>query len=463
VPSVLDGIALGQALDDAGLKRLHMKTVWHEVIQRGRGVAEIAADSRVNMPQKLRKLLVDYFCDGNTEVTEWLPNSAAGTGGKLEVRLHDGLRVETVIIEHQDDRAAGARGRARRRSTVCVSSQVGCKMGCTFCSTGTMGLLAHLTAGEIAEQVAHAKRYCSADAPLRNVVFMGMGEPLDNYDNVLAALRTMNDQAAFRLAYKNITMSTVGVVGRIDQLAEDCPDVNLALSLHAPTQELRLKIVPSGGAFPIDDIVGAIDRYAAKTGRKVMLEYILIDGVNASQGVAHELGRLCEGRRVTVNIIPYNPTDIGEEHGFRTPSDETAVAFQHTVIQYLDADGKKIYVTLRRSSANGRSVEGACGQLVLKELQRRRNKPKANGDCAKEALPDIEDLGAGGNDANGGAAVKRKRRRRRPSPNPNPHPNPKPDPKSNPNPDPNPIAWAVALGFAALLAKAAHELATAKA
>eukprot|EP00968_Pinguiococcus_pyrenoidosus_P004251 scaffold285_cov304-Pinguiococcus_pyrenoidosus.AAC.11 len=260
-------------------------------------------------------------------------------------------------------------------------------MGCRFCATGTMGLQAHLSAGEIAEQLLHAREFCPPDAPLRNVVFMGMGEPLDNYEHVLGALQVMSSQNAFALTLRNITVSTVGVPGMIQKLGHDCPEVNLAVSLHAPTQELRKRIVPSAGAFPIGDLMQEIDEYAERTNRKVMLEYILIDGVNAHVSVAHDLGQLCTGRRVSVNLIPYNRTEIGEAQGYRTPTEATCRLFQSTVLEYLDHEGKKVYTTLRRSSAKGRSVDGACGQLVLKKL------PEAGAQESKAGVPDIEDLG----------------------------------------------------------------------
>ena len=405
---VLDAIELSSALEDSGIKPVHARAVQQTVVRAAKcapvqlhhafeDFVQGVRTASLNHPRALAGVLDDYFTAMTTKVVKHVPNSIEGTGAKLEVELQDGLRVETVIIEHVDTRTKGG---PRRRSTVCVSSQVGCKMGCTFCATGTMGLVSHLTAGEICEQVLHAVHYASRDAPVRNVVFMGMGEPLDNYENVLAAVRTMNRQHAFNIALKRITVSTVGVVGAIERLAADCPDVNLALSLHAPTQETRLRIVPSGSAYPIERIIGAIDHHGDLTGRKVMIEYILIDGVNASVEHAHQLGQLLQGRRVTVNLIPYNPTGIGEKHGFRSPSEETCKAFQDTMLKYHGFDGRHIYTTLRRSSANGRSVEGACGQLVIKSIEDAKSASGAEEREAKQ-LQDIEDIGstAGGTGA----------------------------------------------------------------
>ncbi|KUF89713.1 putative RING finger protein P32A8.03c [Phytophthora nicotianae] len=251
------------------------------------------------------------------------------------------------------------------RNTLCVSSQVGCQMGCTFCATGTLGIIADLCSGEILEQLAHANRV----APIRNVVFMGMGEPLNNYDAVLAAIRAMTK--VFGLAPKYITLSTVGVIHRIRQLSRDAPLVRLALSLHAPTQEMRSEIVPTSTAYPLDKLMAAIDDHLAmKEGRLVMVEYCMLAGVNDSIETAHILGKLLQNRSVHVNLIPYNTTDVGAQ--FHSPSPEDIRAF-HAVLR----DPYNLKATIREN--HGTDIDGACGQLALK------NKP--------DGSRDIEDLG----------------------------------------------------------------------
>ncbi|CAE7905861.1 rlmN [Symbiodinium microadriaticum] len=256
------------------------------------------------VPQAAVELLMRRFARCTSRVQSWHSKAARGEG-KLVLELQDGQCIETVIIEH---------GGPKPRATVCVSSQIGCKMGCRFCATGTMGLRAQLHAGEILEQLLHAKQYASPTAPIRNVVFMGMGEPLDNYPAVLGALKALTiGSRAFGLALKNVTVSTVGVPGKIRQLAADCPAANLALSLHAPMQDLRSTIVPSATSNKLDALLREVDEYGALTGNKVMMEYILIEGVNTSAETAHALGSLLARQRalVMLNLIPYNPTATG--------------------------------------------------------------------------------------------------------------------------------------------------------
>jgi hypothetical protein len=186
---------------------------------------------------------------------------------KLLVQLQDGLSVEAVIMTYAGN-SSSEDCPGKSRATVCVSSEVGCQMGCTFCATGTMGLIAELTPGEIVEQLVHAR----AVKTVRNVVFMGMGEPLNNYNAVAAAIRLMIHPQIFALKQRSITVSTVGVVHRLAALARDLPGVSLALSLHAPNQELRRLIVPSAQAFKLDKLMAAVDAYMAATGNRVFIE-----------------------------------------------------------------------------------------------------------------------------------------------------------------------------------------------
>lgn len=183
------------------------------------------------------------------------------------MQLQDGLSVEAVIMTYAGN-SSSEDCPGKSRATVCVSSEVGCQMGCTFCATGTMGLIAELTPGEIVEQLVHAR----AVKTVRNVVFMGMGEPLNNYNAVAAAIRLMIHPQIFALKQRSITVSTVGVVHRLAALARDLPGVSLALSLHAPNQELRRLIVPSAQAFKLDKLMAAVDAYMTATGNRVFIE-----------------------------------------------------------------------------------------------------------------------------------------------------------------------------------------------
>eukprot|EP00854_Cymbomonas_tetramitiformis_P001040 gene1039-1571_t len=309
--SVLDVQALEEFFRANDIKMNHVNTVYREIFKRGRTAFWETPD----IGRKTQDLLKENFVLTTSKVVE-VAEAEDGSGAKLIIELKDGHRVETVIINHTH--------KARKRSTVCVSSQVGCAMGCTFCATGTMGLQANLTAGEIIEQVWHARQYCTP----RNVVFMGMGEPMDNYEEVLVSLRGLTQQNQFNVCMDRITVSTVGVVNRIQQLADDCPEVSLALSLHSSNQALRTQIIPSGGRFTVDKLQAAIDYYIERTGRQVMLEYTLMGGLNDLPIFAKELCEFIQTRKVFVNLIPYNPTEIGALHGYMVPKDDDCIVFE---------------------------------------------------------------------------------------------------------------------------------------
>jgi adenine C2-methylase RlmN of 23S rRNA A2503 and tRNA A37 len=279
-------------------------------------------------------------------------------GCKFVIQVPSGKLIETVLIRHE-------RHNGSIRYTVCVSSQVGCAKKCSFCATGTMGLQGQLSSGEILEQVFLAKSYListTSDGFIRNCVFMGMGEPLDNYEAVHEALRGLTHQCLFGLKAKHVTVSTVGAnVNKIMQLADDAPQVSLALSLHSSVQSTREKLIPSAKISPIDVLGKALDYHSCKSGRGAMLEYLLIDGVNDSDAEIEALANFCTERRgdFFVNLIPYNPTLAGQDNGYQVPSDERIFAF-HDRLKEL---GVKSLV--RWSSTNGRDANGACGQLAL--------------------------------------------------------------------------------------------------
>jgi adenine C2-methylase RlmN of 23S rRNA A2503 and tRNA A37 len=293
------------------------------------------------------------------------------------------------------------------RNTLCVSSQVGCKMGCTFCATGTLGELGNLTSGEILEQLAHARRFAAAkgngetdavsfraaeaSAAVTNVVFMGMGEPLNNYDAVCASLGLLSDARGFAVAPSRVTVSTVGVVPKMLALARDSPEVRLALSLHAPNQALREKIVPTATAYPLPKIMAALDAYLAAGTRartRAMIEYCVLGGVNDEEAHAFELGELLRGRDVIVNLIPFNPTDTPMGH---TPPTREAVQAMAAV---LAGPPFGLRTTVRKEM--GQDIAGACGQLALDAGGAKR---------AGGAGGDLEDL-AGSAPRNGFARAK---------------------------------------------------------
>jgi 23S rRNA (adenine2503-C2)-methyltransferase len=259
-------------------------------------------------------------------------------------RAPDGAAVETVLMGY------------RRRTTLCISSQAGCAMGCTFCATGQFGFERHLDAGEIVAQVAYAKAHLAArpmpDAPDRptNVVFMGMGEPLANYDNVRESVRRMVE--VMGMSARSITVSTVGVLPGMHRLAEEPWPVTLALSLHAADDDLRSRLVPLNNRYPIDDLIAAAAAFRRGKGRRVTLEWTLIAGVNDTPEQARALGSIATELRAHVNVIALNPTPLSDD---RPPSARRAQEF----VDRVTAAGAN--VTLR--DTRGKDIEAACGQL----------------------------------------------------------------------------------------------------
>ena len=272
-----------------------------------------------------------------------------GTTRKTLWKLHDGTLVESVLMRYRD------------RLTVCISSQAGCGMACPFCATGQGGLKRNLSTAEIVDQVVAAARVAAnGDLPggpvrLSNVVFMGMGEPLANYNRVIAALRRLIDPApaGLGLSQRSITLSTVGLVPAINRLADEGLHVTLAVSLHAPDDELRDTLVPVNTRWKVREVLEAADGYAAKTGRRYSIEYAMIRNVNDQAWRADLLGQLLSGRLAHVNLIPLNPTPGSEWDASPKPVEERFVAT-------LESHG--VPVTVR--DTRGREIDGACGQLA---------------------------------------------------------------------------------------------------
>ncbi|HEX2904443.1 MAG TPA: 23S rRNA (adenine(2503)-C(2))-methyltransferase RlmN [Jatrophihabitans sp.] len=272
-----------------------------------------------------------------------------GTTRKTLWRLHDGTLVESVLMRYRD------------RLTVCISSQAGCGMACPFCATGQGGLTRNLSTAEIVDQVVAAARVAAhgelPGGPVRlsNVVFMGMGEPLANYRRVVGALHRLVDTApaGLGLSQRSITLSTVGLVPGINRLAEEGLHVTLAVSLHAPDDELRDTLVPVNTRWKVREVLEAADAYAARTGRRYSIEYAMIRNVNDQAWRADLLGQLLSGRLAHVNLIPLNPTPGSQWDASPKPVEERFVAG-------LQAHG--VPVTVR--DTRGREIDGACGQLA---------------------------------------------------------------------------------------------------
>ena len=304
-------------------------------------------DEMTNLPAPLRARLADRHWPFSVDTELVTPE---GDTRKWLLRAPDGATIETVLM--------GYRG----RTTICVSTQVGCAMGCTFCATGQFGFERHLAAGEIVAQVAWANAVLGADplpgAPPRvtNVVFMGMGEPLANYDEVREAIRRLVELVG--MSARSITVSTVGIVPGIRQLAAEPWPVTLAISLHAVDDETRSEIVPINRRYPIDDLVAAGREYFDRTGRRVSLEWTLIAGTNDTPETARRLAGIARRMRAHVNVIPLNPTPRSSS---RPPDRATIDRF----VAVLRRAG--VRATLR--ATRGRGIEAACGQLRVRRSE----------------------------------------------------------------------------------------------
>ncbi len=270
---------------------------------------------------------------------------------KLLLKTHDGQFIETVLMKHLNKKKDKD---AQGRNTVCISSQAGCPMACSFCATGKMGFKRNLTTEEIVDQVLHFARLLKKKTgEVNNIVFMGMGEPFHNYDNVMKAVRILNDKDGFNLGIRHISISTCGIVPAILKFADEKTQVNLAISLHAPNDEIRSKIMPVNKAYSIKKLLDAVDYYIKKTNRKVMFEYILIDGVNDSEENAYELAGLMNKKLYHVNLIKYHDTGV-----YKSASKEK----RHKFFDILKREG--VSTTFRISFGEG--ISAACGQLAGK-------------------------------------------------------------------------------------------------
>ncbi len=312
---------------------------------------EVASfDDLTDLPAALRDALSGGFRFSSIAGSHVI-GADGGQTAKAVHELHDGQRIESVLMRYPARRGAAA------RTTICISSQAGCAVNCPFCATGQAGFGRQLTPGEIVDQVLHWHRppwnaLGDATSGHYNIVFMGMGEPLNNADRVFEAVRLLNDPDRLGIGARHITVSTSGVVPGMDRMVNELPQVNLAISLHAATDELRDELVPINRKWPVEEVVLAGRRFAARTGRRVSLEYVMIDGVNDTHEQADGLVRLARGWRSHVNLIPLNPTPGSRWSG--TPPDGIG-----QFVRVLEAGG--LTVTVR--DTRGREIDAACGQL----------------------------------------------------------------------------------------------------
>lgn len=305
-------------------------------------------DEMTNLPKSLRgRLTKELPIYESTLLSR--QNSQDGTI-KLLLAWPDSMTSECVLIPDG------------RRRTACISTQVGCPVKCVFCASGLGGLKRQLSAGEIVEQAMRVRRLAGDEDRLSNVVFMGLGEPLANYDATVRAVRAINADWGMGIGARKITISTVGLPAQMRKLADEGLQVTLALSLHAPTDELRQSLIPWSKRVSIQSLIDAADYYFERTGREVTLEYILLAGVNDSQKHAHKLSAIARQMRNNVNVIAYNPV---EGLPYERPSSLTVQKFVST----LRARG--VNVNVRRS--RGRDIDAACGQLRRRRLHANTN------------------------------------------------------------------------------------------
>jgi 23S rRNA (adenine2503-C2)-methyltransferase len=302
-------------------------------------------DTMTDLSKAFRAQLAERFSVG-TLALHTQQHSEDGTR-KYLFTLQDGQVVESVLMHFQE----------RNCYAICLSTQVGCAMNCSFCATGKLGLKRHLTTAEIVEQYLFVQHHSGCE--IRNVVFMGQGEPLHNYDNTLAAIQLLNEGA--EVGMRRITVSTSGMVDAITRLAGEHLPLTLAVSLHAPTNALREHIMPINKRWPLEVLMPALHAYVATTHRRLTIEYILIDGINDTAENAHQLGALLQGLRANVNLIPYNPIapsllPAGGAHFKRSPRSAVERFGRIVAEQY----GKKVTVRLER----GADIDAACGQLA---------------------------------------------------------------------------------------------------
>jgi 23S rRNA (adenine2503-C2)-methyltransferase len=331
---------LQQLVVDWGEPRFRAGQVWSWLYGR----LAAGPEEMTDLPKLLRaRLAADAVWDPLMPLATL--NSKDGQTRKVLFALPDGVQVEAVLMHYT------------RRHTLCISTQAGCALGCPFCATGLGGFERNLTAGEMVAQVLfYARQLVAVEQHVTNVVFMGMGEPLANYDATWTAIRRLNDPAGLGLGARAMTLSTVGLVPGIHRMAQEPEQVGLAISLHAATDELRDQLVPINRRFPLAQLMDACRDYIRRTHRRITFEYALMAGVNDSDQHAHQLAGLLGGLLAQVNLIPLNPA---RDAAYVASSVERVRAFQHI----LKRHGIGATLRLRR----GLDIQAGCGQLRLRQ------------------------------------------------------------------------------------------------
>ncbi len=333
--------ALPQAMAAAGIAKFRAQQVVRWLFEKRAASFEEMTD----LPLALRQQLNQQYRIFSTAVST-VDQAADGTE-KLLIRLDDGQHVECVLL------------RDRHRRSICVSSQVGCAMGCVFCASGLDGVERNLNSGEIIQQMLHLQQRLPEEERISHIVMMGMGEPLANLDNVLQALNWASSQRGLGISPRRITISTVGIPKAIRRLAENNARYHLAVSLHAPDDALRNQLVPVNRKTGIAELMAAADHYFQVSGRKLTFEYVLLHGINDRTEHARKLGRLLSGKIALLNVIPYNPV---AGLPYQTPSPASIERFRCIL------EDQGIAVKFRRRK--GDRINAACGQLRRKTVQK---------------------------------------------------------------------------------------------
>ncbi|CUH92352.1 putative dual-specificity RNA methyltransferase RlmN [Herbinix luporum] len=301
-------------------------------------------DEMLNLPKDLRNNLKEHYPLKTLEVVDKLVSQKDGTS-KYLFSLNDDRIIESVLMKYHHG------------NSVCISSQVGCRMGCTFCASTIGGKERDLTASEMLDQIYRIS--VMSKERVSNVVVMGTGEPLDNYDNLVRFIRILTDSQGLNISARNITVSTCGIPDKIYRLADEGLPITLALSLHAPNNEIRKKLMPIARQYELSDVLEAFYYYYEKTGRRLTFEYSLVEGINDEEEHALELGELLKGYNCHVNLIPVNPI---KERNYRKSDGHKILKFKNILEKY------RINVTIRREM--GSDINAACGQLRKSYLDR---------------------------------------------------------------------------------------------
>jgi 23S rRNA (adenine2503-C2)-methyltransferase len=324
-----------------GLKKYRANQIYKWVYQMG----ALDFDTMTNLPKSMRAELKDHFLFGLPVVQEMRSSSDGST--KFLLTTHDGHSLETVSMPENG------------KITVCVSTQVGCKMSCAFCVTGKIGFIRDLTPGEIVGQVVTAKAHAGQDR-ITNIVLMGMGEPVDNIENVLKTIDILEEPLGLKISHRRLTVSTVGLIDGMRLI--DPKKAQLAISLNGATSAIRTRLMPINRVYPLQDIIGYVKGLGNLGRIRVTFEYVLLKDINDSIEDARSLVNLLKGVRCKINLIPYNESPYAE---FKSPDEERVKAFQSYLIEH--------HFTAIVRDSRARDIGGGCGQLGMKYLENRQS------------------------------------------------------------------------------------------